>query len=148
MRACCGLSDTTRSKRKLPDTAEDNDDDDEGETLLQKALSAYTSRSSESPNLSNLYLARICRTAGHELGHCFGMDHCVYYACSMQGSASLPEDSRQPPYLCPVDLAKLLTTTGGNEKERYLALFRFCERFRDEGFWAAYGRWIEVKLDR
>lgn len=56
---------------------------------------------------SSLYLARICRTASHELGHCFGFDHCTYYACVMQGCASLAEDARQPPYLCPVDLAKL-----------------------------------------
>jgi archaemetzincin len=30
----------------------------------------------------------------------------------MQGSASLREDVRQPPYLCPVDLAKVLEATG------------------------------------
>ncbi|KIK69953.1 hypothetical protein GYMLUDRAFT_34357 [Collybiopsis luxurians FD-317 M1] len=43
--------------------------------------------------LSGLWLARVCRTASHELGHCFGLDHCVYYACAMQGTASLAEDA-------------------------------------------------------
>lgn len=81
---------------------------------------------SESPtSLSMLYLSRICRTASHELGHCFGIDHCVFYACSMQGSASLAEDARQPPYLCPVDLAKILRATGANASDRYRALLHF-----------------------
>ncbi|PSR90448.1 hypothetical protein BD289DRAFT_430847 [Coniella lustricola] len=33
--------------------------------------------------------------------HCFCMDHCLYYACCMQGTASVAEDCRQPPYVCP-----------------------------------------------
>jgi archaemetzincin len=33
------------------------------------------------------------------LGHCFGIAHCVYYACSMQGTASIIENSKQPLYL-------------------------------------------------
>jgi archaemetzincin len=54
-----------------------------------------------------LWLSRVRRTAAHELGHCFGMDHCVFFACIMQGTASLGEDERQPPFLCPVDFSKL-----------------------------------------
>lgn len=57
--------------------------------------------------LQSMYLLRIARTASHELGHCLGMDHCTYYACAMQGTASTNEDSRQPPFLCPVCLNKL-----------------------------------------
>lgn len=59
-----------------------------------------------------MWTARMCRTAAHELCHCLGMDHCVYGACSMQGAASVGEDLRQPPFLCPVDLRKLLAATG------------------------------------
>ncbi|KAK4129974.1 hypothetical protein BT67DRAFT_437390 [Trichocladium antarcticum] len=47
-----------------------------------------------------LALSRVARTASHELGHCFGLAHCSYYACVMQGTAGLAEDARQPPYLC------------------------------------------------
>lgn len=110
----------------------------------------------QSASSSSLYLARICRTASHELGHCFGIDHCTYYACSMQGCANLSEDARQPPYLCPVDLAKLKRAVsfaagagdlkkGSNKRkkekdeqdekewieERYRALERVCGRMRE-----------------
>ncbi|KAG9688615.1 hypothetical protein KCU95_g10145, partial [Aureobasidium melanogenum] len=61
------------------------------------------------PSPTSMWLERVCRTASHELGHCLGMDHCMYYACIMQGSNSIPEDLRQPPYLCPIDNAKLDT---------------------------------------
>lgn len=54
-----------------------------------------------------LWLGRVCKTTVHELGHCFGVAHCMYAACLMQATAGLEEDERQPPYLCPVDLMKL-----------------------------------------
>jgi archaemetzincin len=102
--------------------------------------------SSSPTTLSDLWLGRVCRTASHELGHCFGIDHCVYYACSMQGSASLTEDARQPPYLCPVDLAKTLKATGSSAEARYRALLAFCDRRRDTHLFAAFGAWIRARL--
>lgn len=127
----------------------------------------------QSASFSSLYLARICRTASHELGHCFGFEHCIYYACIMQGSASLAEDARQPPYLCPVDLAKLKHAVSlkkekkrkkkdkdkdeqdGEEwaEERYRVLERFCSRMKERdgeegigGFWGAFSIWIKGRL--
>ncbi|KKZ66631.1 hypothetical protein EMCG_00194 [[Emmonsia] crescens] len=97
--------------------------------------------------LSGLWLGRVCRTASHELGHCFGIDHCMYYACSMQGSASLTEDTRQPPYLCHVDLAKMLHATGTTAKDRYLSLLSFCKRHDETHLFAAFGAWINSRLD-
>jgi archaemetzincin len=105
--------------------------------------------SSPSPTvLSGLWLGRVCRTASHELGHCFGIAHCVYYACSMQGSASIIEDARQPPYLCPVDLAKVLKATGADVKERYEALVSFCDQHKDAHLFAGYGAWIRGRLEQ
>ncbi|KAK4982753.1 hypothetical protein LTR50_007597 [Elasticomyces elasticus] len=95
--------------------------------------------------LSGLWLGRVCRTASHELGHCLGMDHCVYYACSMQGTASLTEDGRQPPYLCPVDLAKVLKATGSSSRERYQALLAYCDKRADVHLFAAFGAWLRVR---
>ncbi|KAI5365492.1 putative peptidase M54, archaemetzincin, metallopeptidase, catalytic domain superfamily [Septoria linicola] len=98
-----------------------------------------------------LWFSRLCKTASHEVGHCVGMGHCVYYACVMQGTAGLSEDGAQPPYLCPVDLAKTLAATGAEAKERYEALLRFCEKWsvRPGGeMWAAYGAWLRVLLEK
>ncbi|CZR56958.1 uncharacterized protein PAC_06847 [Phialocephala subalpina] len=128
-----------------------SDPDDTEETPLQAAVSAHnflpSLNSSPSPSsLSGLWLGRVCRTASHELGHCFGMGHCAYYACSMQGSASIIEDARQPPYLCPVDLAKMVTATGADVRERYEKILGFCERKRDVHLFAAFGAWVRGRL--
>ncbi|KAH0334422.1 hypothetical protein KCU81_g9463, partial [Aureobasidium melanogenum] len=56
---------------------------------LAKAIQAHRTAN---PSRETLWLERVCRTASHELGHCLGMDHCVYYAYIMQGSNSIPED--------------------------------------------------------
>ena len=116
---------------------------------MQAAISAHHSlrpNYSSPENHHNLWLGRLCRTASHELGHCFGMAHCVYYACVMQSTASLPEDARQPPYLCPVDLAKLLRATGASEAEHYAALGEFCRTREDTNLFAALGAWIKARL--
>lgn len=75
---------------------------------LPKAVLAFQAASpSSEPGYSyGLWLFCVARTAPHELGHCFGMDHYVYYACVMQVTASVAEDCRQPPYLCPVCATK------------------------------------------
>ena len=121
---------------------------------MRAAVTMYTSLlndSNSSPRalaaqLSGLWLARVCRTASHELGHCFGIDHCVFYACVMQGTASLAEDARQPMYLCPVDEAKLMKATGVDVEDRYCALRAYCEGFVGVPLFAAFGAWLTVRL--
>ncbi len=134
-----------------------DDDDEDAEMVkvvspIQAAVSAHCSLPSldegpSSPILNGLWLGRVCRTASHELGHCFGIDHCTYYACSMQGTASIIEDSRQPPYLCPVDLVKVLKATGADIMERYQALLAFCAKHEDVHLLAAYGAWIKARVE-
>ncbi|CAI7592113.1 unnamed protein product [Penicillium pancosmium] len=99
-------------------------------------------------SLSALWLGRVCRTASHELGHCFGIDHCMYYACSMQGTASVGEDASQPPYLCPIDLAKVLHATSTTSIGRYNALLAFCEKShrKNEHIFAPFAAWIRGRL--
>jgi archaemetzincin len=113
--------------------------------LVHRTMSSLESLPSTTV-LSGLWLGRVCRTASHELGHCFGIDHCVYYACSMQGSASLAEDARQPPYLCPIDLAKLLYATGVRAEQRYLALLGFCNKHPQTHLFSAFAAWIRGRL--
>ncbi|KAK0723486.1 hypothetical protein B0T26DRAFT_750749 [Lasiosphaeria miniovina] len=76
-------------------------------TPLGTAVKAARAASDLDIDLGRLWLSRVARTAVHELGHCFCLDYCVYYACVMQGTTGLAEDTRQPPYLCPVCLKKL-----------------------------------------
>ena len=118
---------------------------------LQSAISAHKSIMSKEPpsirdRLAGHWLSRVCQTASHELGHCFALDHCVYYACVMQGTASLAEDVRQPPYLCPVDLAKVLQATGTNKSRRYEALKMFCDQHRHVPMFAAFAAWLGERL--
>lgn len=65
-----------------------------------------------------------------------------------QGTAGLTEDARQPPYLCPVDLAKVLHATDADSVQRYRALLSFCEKFRErDRFFAAFAAWLQVRLE-
>ncbi|KAL4942060.1 hypothetical protein BDV06DRAFT_222559 [Aspergillus oleicola] len=107
---------------------------------LSAALAAFTSTKMSTP--LTLWLSRVFRTMTHELGHC------VYYACLMQGSTSMQEDMRQPPFLCPVDLAKLLSSMRVTIEERYKALLEYCEReeIRDEPHFAAQAAWLKASL--
>ncbi|KAH7136119.1 hypothetical protein B0J11DRAFT_597456 [Dendryphion nanum] len=54
----------------------------------------------DSERLEAVWFSRVAKTVSHEVGHCWGMAHCVFFACVMQGTAGVEEDERQPPYLC------------------------------------------------
>jgi archaemetzincin len=127
---------------------------------IRLAIGAHTSlpspsKLSSADDLTGLWLGRVCKTASHELGHCMGFDHCVYYACVMQSTANLTEDARQPPYLCPVDLSKILIATGealgiegkSDEMQRYEALLGYCENRENVHLFAALGSWIRGQLN-
>lgn len=118
---------------------------------LHSALSAHpTPLTNKTPTLTYanhlLWLPRLAQTASHELGHCFGLDHCTYYACVMQATASIKEDLRQPPYLCPVDEAKVGRATGKGGRERGEVLGRWCGGRREFGMFAALGGWVAGRV--
>ena len=134
VQGCCGVQ-ASKKKGAAAEEARSTG------TALHAALSAFNSSSSpDTPR--ELWLVSMCRTASHELGHCFGIAHCVYYACVMQSTSCMVEDMRQPPYLCPVDLAKVLRATSVTEKDRYEAILRFCEARQAVSTWRAYGAWL------
>ena len=82
-------------------------------------------------------LRRSAALVTHELGHCFGLRHCIYYRCNMTGSNSLAESDRQPLHLCPVCLKKLTWNRGFDPIRRYEGLLDFYERheLEDEATW-------------
>ncbi len=158
MQECCGAGSrpmrSAGKKARKQDNDMELDDNLPSPSPLRAAVStshdlvsSSAVQQKEPTWLSNLWLSRVCQTASHELGHCFGIAHCVYYACVMQGTASLAEDVRQPPYLCPVDLAKLLRATGANEKERYEAISGFCAEWQETPMFAALGAWVGRRME-
>ncbi len=59
------------------------------------------------PEKQNQMLVRSCHLIAHETGHMFGIRHCVYYRCVMNGCNSQAEADTQPLRACPVCLRKL-----------------------------------------
>ncbi len=91
-----------------------------------------------------LILRRTLMVVSHELGHAFGISHCTWYACAMNGSNHLEEADRRPLHLCPVDLRKLHRSVGFDVRERYERLGAF---YRDIGF-DDDAAWIDDQLER
>jgi archaemetzincin len=84
-----------------------------------------------------LVLRRSCKVLAHETGHIFGLAHCAYFSCLMNGSNHLVESDRRPLHLCPVCLRKLHWSIGFNVVERYASLERVTREanFIDEADW-------------
>jgi archaemetzincin len=72
-------------------------------------------------------LMRTLKTATHETGHMFSMNHCTLYECNMCGSNHLPETDRRPLSLCPHCLAKLCYATGTDPARRFQRLIAFYQ---------------------
>ncbi len=92
----------------------------------------------------SITLRRSCDVLAHETGHMFGIRHCVWYRCVMNGSNNLHEFDGKPMHACPVDLRKLQWSTGFDVVQRYERLRDVC---RDAGF-DEERAWIETELAR
>lgn len=96
----------------------------------------------EAPATGNLLLRRSCKVLAHETAHMFGILHCIWYRCLINGSNHLAESHARPLHLCPVDLRKLQWNIGFDIMERYRHLLRFHAEagFDDEV------RWLERRI--
>ncbi|CEM22060.1 unnamed protein product [Vitrella brassicaformis CCMP3155] len=74
------------------------------------------------PQTSATLLWRAMQTMTHEIGHIFGMEHCVYYKCLMNGSNHALEAASRPSVLCPVCLQKLYHAIRFDPHKRYVGL--------------------------
>ena len=93
---------------------------------------------------ARIMLRRSCGVLAHETGHMFGIEHCIYFRCVMNGSNSLPEDDSKPLHLCPVDLRKLYESIKFDAVARYAHLRDF---FREAGL-DQEAHWIEKRLGK
>ncbi len=86
-----------------------------------------------------LMLYRSCKVLAHETAHMFGIQHCVFFHCLMNGSNHLGESDARPLHLCPVDLRKLQESVGFDIVDRYLRLHEFSKTagFDEEAKWLA-----------
>ena len=89
-----------------------------------------------------ILLKRSCRVLAHETGHMFGLHHCIFFQCSMNGSNHLKESDSRPLHLCPVCLRKLQHSIGFDIVNRYKSLKNFyrVNGFHDEA------RWVQDRL--
>ena len=91
-----------------------------------------------------LLLRRSMKVLTHETGHMFGLTHCVYFNCVMNGSNHLQESDRRPLHLCPVCLRKLQFSLDFDVVKRYEALAQFE---RQAGLEDEAG-WVDRRLER
>jgi archaemetzincin len=77
----------------------------------------------------NTIIYRSCRVMGHEIGHMFGLKHCIFHDCLMNGSNHLEESSRKISELCPICLRKLQHSIKFDILERYKMLQQFYAGF-------------------
>lgn len=89
-----------------------------------------------------LMLRRSCKVLAHETAHMFGVEHCIWYRCLMNGSNHLAEADARPLHLCPVDLHKLQWSIRFDVVERYRVL---CHFYRQAGF-DDEARWLEKRI--
>ena len=115
-----------------------------GEAYLQDRVGIYSLIrydpqfwGEDKPDRTTIILRRSCNVLAHETGHMFGIEHCIYFHCVMNGSNSLPETDSAPLHLCPVDLRKLYASVKFDPVARYAHLRDFCHNtgLKDEAAW-------------
>jgi len=90
-----------------------------------------------------LVLRRALKVLTHEMGHMFGIEHCIHFQCNMNGCNSLQEADSTPMDLCPVCLRKLHHAIRFDPVKRY-------EKMRDFDVANALDKeadWIKRRLE-
>ncbi len=82
----------------------------------------------ESDESFRLCLRRTLKTATHETGRMFSIQHCTAYECNMCGSNHRAESDRLPLYLCPECHAKVCWATNAEPIARLRRLADFSRR--------------------
>ncbi len=94
--------------------------------------------------LQRMILFRACKVMAHEIGHMFGLKHCIYYHCAMNGSMHAEEASKRPMHLCPVCLRKLQLNLQFDYVKRYRGLVKTIGEMENEYF-ASEREWLSER---
>jgi archaemetzincin len=76
----------------------------------------------------DICLARLIKVSSHEIGHMFGLHHCINATCVMNGSNNLPETDRAPIRLCSLCQRKINSSLGYDNHKRLIDLAGFLKR--------------------
>ena len=84
-----------------------------------------------------LTLRRSLKVLNHETSHVFGLKHCIFYDCTMNGSNSLEETDRSSIHECPVCHEKLHWNLKFDPQKRFKSLREFYTKvgLLDEAAW-------------
>lgn len=94
-----------------------------GVTSLYRFSDGYLSASN-----FNQSLERLLKISSHEIGHMFGISHCINANCVMNGTNSLTETDQHSARACSLCQRKLQSTLRYDNKKRLLELKRFFEK--------------------
>ena len=107
-----------------------------GETIPKKRVGVFSFARTDpqffgrprGPRFKEKMLRRCSKILTHEIGHIFGLEHCIHYRCGMNGTNNPTEAALTPIHLCPICLRKLQYSTGFNVTNRYNKLQKFYSR--------------------
>ena len=90
------------------------------------------------PDWRRMLARRSAQVLIHEIGHMFGLFHCVHWSCVMAGANHQAEFDAHPLHACPVDLRKLWAAVGFDVASREAALAAAWTRLdlADEAAWS------------
>jgi archaemetzincin len=98
----------------------------------------------ESDESFRVCLLRTVKTATHETGHMFSMEHCIAYQCNLCGCNNRAESDRRPLPCCPECAAKICDATGADAIERYDKLAAFTKTHGLDGAHRLYARYAQT----
>ena len=99
----------------------------------------------EEEDAYNLTLMRALKVALHELGHMFGLMHCIYYECNMNSYGDVLLTDTRPIYFCAVCYRKLSLVLQFDHLKRYKALADVSAQFG--GRFSEYEEWFGKRHD-
>ncbi|MEA9414961.1 archaemetzincin [Flavobacterium sp. PL02] len=82
------------------------------------------------PTNFDLCLSRLLKTCSHEIGHMFGLYHCIEADCVMNGTISLPETDNSTIRLCSSCQRKLNSSIKYDNKKRLIELEKYFEHVK------------------
>lgn len=93
-----------------------------GQASLRNRVGVYSFARYMAEGDAHLTLRRSLKVMAHEIGHMYGLTHCTYFECGLNGSNYLDESDRRPIHLCPVCLRKLDWSSNFDLAKRYFEL--------------------------